>query len=50
MLQLKSFIVSHRCVPSQEIEEVAMDTCYMDTILGNVEDTANHIQATMTQR
>ena len=44
---LHLLVVSHRCVPSQEVEEIATDT-----VLGNVEDTANpnHIQAIMTQR
>ena len=45
MLQLKSLIFSHECVPSQEVEKVALDA-----VLGNVEDKAYYIQAIMTQR
>ena len=45
MLQLISLIVSHGFVPSQEVEEVALDV-----VLGNVEDKAYYIQAILTQR
>ena len=45
MLQIASLIVSHGCVPSQEVEEVATDS-----VLGNVEDKATYIIAVMTQR